>query len=118
MQLSSGRPHMLMSNQRGRGHDPVTVVGRIRSLVTVSIAAPSCGWTAPESRSGRAGCGSGSQLRNVEDLRDDGAQPFVRRVVRLQQWLDGGADYGPERPLGAGHLDQPDERVDDLGGTG
>jgi hypothetical protein len=27
---------MLMSNQRGRGHDPVTVAGRMRSLVMVS----------------------------------------------------------------------------------
>jgi hypothetical protein len=26
---------MLMSNQRGRGQDPVTVLGRIKSLVTV-----------------------------------------------------------------------------------
>src|SRR5262245_7729307 len=36
MQVSSGRPHMLTSNQRGLGHDPVTVLGRIRSLVTVN----------------------------------------------------------------------------------
>ena len=29
MQVSSGFAHMLMSNQRGRGHEPVTVLGRI-----------------------------------------------------------------------------------------
>jgi len=29
---------MLRSNQRGRGHDPVTVAGRIMSLVVVSMA--------------------------------------------------------------------------------
>src|SRR5258708_40346206 len=31
MQVSRGRPHMLTSNQRGRGKDPVVVLGRIRS---------------------------------------------------------------------------------------
>ena len=36
MQVSSGLPHMLVSNQRGRGHEPVTVLGRIRSRVTVN----------------------------------------------------------------------------------
>jgi len=30
-------PHMLTSNQRGRGHDPVTVLGRVRSAVAVNI---------------------------------------------------------------------------------
>jgi hypothetical protein len=30
---------MLVSNQRGRGQDPVTVAGRIRSLVTVKAMA-------------------------------------------------------------------------------
>ena len=28
MQVSSGRAHMLTSNQRGRGQEPVTVLGR------------------------------------------------------------------------------------------
>ena len=37
MQVSSGSPHMLTSNQRGRGHEPVTVLGRIRSAVAVNI---------------------------------------------------------------------------------
>ena len=37
MQVSSGRPHMLTSNQRGRGNDPVTVLGRIRSAVAVNM---------------------------------------------------------------------------------
>jgi len=35
MQVSSGLAHMLVSNHRGRGQDPVTVLGRIKSLVTV-----------------------------------------------------------------------------------
>jgi hypothetical protein len=37
MQVSSGRPHILTSNQRGLGNDPVTVLGRIRSAVAVNI---------------------------------------------------------------------------------
>jgi hypothetical protein len=37
MQVSSGRPHMLTSNQRGRGQEPVTVLGRVRSLVAVNM---------------------------------------------------------------------------------
>ena len=36
--MSSGRPHRPPSYQRGRGHEPVTVAGSIRSLVAVSIA--------------------------------------------------------------------------------
>src|SRR3954451_18671393 len=35
--VSSGRPHNPASYQRGRGHDPVTVAGSIRSLVAVNI---------------------------------------------------------------------------------
>jgi hypothetical protein len=30
---------MLTSNQRGRGHEPVTVLGRIKFLVTVNMVA-------------------------------------------------------------------------------
>src|SRR5947207_13577127 len=37
MQVSSGRPHMLTSNQRGRGNEPVTVLGRIRLAVAVNM---------------------------------------------------------------------------------
>src|SRR5437588_11490493 len=33
--LSSGRPHMFIVYQRGRGHEPVTVAGSIRSFVAV-----------------------------------------------------------------------------------
>src|SRR5436189_4163840 len=35
--VSSGRPHSPWSYQRGRGHDPVTVAGSIRSRVAVSM---------------------------------------------------------------------------------
>src|SRR5437899_2642361 len=38
MQVSSGRPHMLRSHQRGRGNDPVVVLGRIRLAVAVNMA--------------------------------------------------------------------------------
>src|SRR3954454_20969739 len=38
MHVSSGRPHMLTSNQRGRGKDPVVVLGKIKSAVAVNIA--------------------------------------------------------------------------------
>src|SRR5882762_3100322 len=41
MHVSSGRPSMLMSNQRGRGNEPVVVLGRIRSAVAVNISASS-----------------------------------------------------------------------------
>src|SRR3954471_24537425 len=34
--VSSGRPHMFCVYQRGRGHDPVTVAGSIRSFVAVN----------------------------------------------------------------------------------
>ena len=37
MQVSSGRPHMLTSNQRGRGQEPVTVQGRMVLAVTVNM---------------------------------------------------------------------------------
>ena len=37
MQVSSGRPHMLTSNQRGRGNDPVVVLGRISPAVAVNM---------------------------------------------------------------------------------
>ena len=37
MQVSSGLPHMLTSNQRGRGQEPVIVLGSIRLAVTVNI---------------------------------------------------------------------------------
>src|SRR6185437_6384430 len=40
MQVSRGRPHMLTSNQRGRGKEPVVVLGRIRSLVAVNMVSP------------------------------------------------------------------------------
>jgi hypothetical protein len=43
MQVSSGFAHMLTSNQRGRGHDPVTVLGSIKSLVTVNATGRSFG---------------------------------------------------------------------------
>src|SRR3954469_12731122 len=36
MAVSSGRPHMFCVYQRGRGHDPVTVAGSIRSFVAVN----------------------------------------------------------------------------------
>ena len=34
--VSSGRPHMFMSYQRGRGYDPVIVAGRSTSFVAVN----------------------------------------------------------------------------------
>ena len=40
MQVSSGLPHMLTSNQRGRGQEPVTVLGRMRDEVAVNIGHP------------------------------------------------------------------------------
>ena len=35
--MSSGLPHMLSSNQRGRGQEPVIVLGSITFAVTVNI---------------------------------------------------------------------------------
>src|SRR5215475_2106438 len=39
MQVSRGLPHMLTSNHRGRGNDPVVVLGRVRLAVAVSMGA-------------------------------------------------------------------------------
>src|SRR6266487_2858317 len=36
MAVSRGRPHMFIVYQRGRGHEPVTVAGSIRSFVAVN----------------------------------------------------------------------------------
>jgi hypothetical protein len=41
MQVSKGLPRMLTSNHRGRGQDPVTVLGSMKSWVTVDIQYPS-----------------------------------------------------------------------------
>jgi hypothetical protein len=41
MAVSSGRPHMFWLYQRGRGHEPVTVAGRIRSLVAANAMSAS-----------------------------------------------------------------------------
>ena len=39
--VSSGLPHMFSVYQRGRGHDPVTVAGSIKSFVAVNaISSP------------------------------------------------------------------------------
>ena len=38
MHVSRGLPHMLTSNQRGRGKEPVVVLGRSKSLVAVNMA--------------------------------------------------------------------------------
>src|SRR5215472_11466917 len=38
MQVSSGRPHILTSHQRGRGKEPVVVLGRIKLAVAVNMA--------------------------------------------------------------------------------
>src|SRR2546427_33366 len=40
--VSSGRPHMFIVYQRGRGHEPVTVAGSIRSFVAAQ-ASVACG---------------------------------------------------------------------------
>src|SRR5947207_12802866 len=40
MQVSSGRPHMPTSYQRGLGNDPVVVLGRITSAVAVNMSIP------------------------------------------------------------------------------
>jgi hypothetical protein len=56
MHVSSGLDHMLTSNHRGRGHDPVTVLGRIRFFVTVraiallGIRLPACSGFYPTRR--------------------------------------------------------------------
>src|SRR5215510_10211350 len=37
MQVSSGLPHKHTSNHRGRGNEPVVVLGKIKSFVAVSM---------------------------------------------------------------------------------
>ena len=67
--VSSGRPHRPLSYQRGRGHEPVTVAGSIRSLVAVSI--------------GRAPPGRGPGGAPILDRRA-AADRSARRVRRRQ----------------------------------
>src|SRR6202035_4203507 len=52
MQVSSGRPHMLTSNQRGRGNEPVTVLGRIRLALAVNMGSSDRHCTSTHVRSG------------------------------------------------------------------
>src|SRR5215471_7372377 len=42
--VSSGRPHRFMVYQRGRGQEPVTVAGSIRSLVAVNAIGFNLSW--------------------------------------------------------------------------
>jgi len=51
MHVSSDLPHMLVSNHRGRGQEPVTVLGRMTSFVTVKAMRPSHGDPTPSSTS-------------------------------------------------------------------
>src|SRR5580693_2581612 len=37
MHVSNGRPHMLTSNQRGRGNEPVVVLGKVSPAVAVNM---------------------------------------------------------------------------------
>src|SRR5260221_2168024 len=70
MQVSSGRPSMLTSNQRGRGNEPVTVLGRIRSAVTVNM-------------------GSSVVLLppRLSTLCADPSQPGVQHYIRERAWF-------------------------------
>src|SRR5919199_4374312 len=69
--VSSGRPHMFIVYQRGRGHEPVTVAGSSRSFVAVNaIAAPSS-----VGRSRRL------YALDLEDVRDHYVLAAEREVV-------------------------------------
>src|SRR2546425_13043529 len=70
MQVSSGRPHMLTSNQRGRGTEPVTVLGRIRSAVAVNMG------------SSNRHCTSSSVRLGVKATQPVGFTSITSRITR------------------------------------
>src|SRR5438876_4834139 len=90
--VSSGRPHMFIVYQRGRGHEPVTVAGSIRSFVAVK-AIPTLSF-----RSGRAILRERRpRARELEDL--DAVAVWIVEVDALAAVVRP-ADHGdrPGRP--------------------
>src|SRR2546426_12222897 len=67
--VSSGRPHMFIVYQRGRGQDPVTVAGSIRSFVAVNAM------RAPFLASGPRGLQARSRRPRARELDDLDAVP-------------------------------------------
>ncbi len=83
MQVSSGRPHMLTSNQRGRGKEPVVVLGRIRSAVAVNTEGSLA-------RAERGGCAK----KRVETSLDPAGTRAWQECLR-----HGGQLYEPQSSL-------------------
>src|SRR5438445_2436364 len=108
--VSRGRPHMFIVYQRGRGHEPVTVAGSIRSLFAVNAIClapfPRC---EPSLRSclGRLqDRGRGPRTGKLDDL--DAVPVRVVDVETLAPVVrppDHG--YGLRRPEGGAQLLQP-----------
>src|SRR5918996_3848759 len=78
MHVSSGRPHMLTSNQRGRGQEPVTVLGSVRFAVAVNIGHP----LACLLRKGRRYHGAGPAME-LDEAREAEIRDALERLDRL-----------------------------------
>ena len=83
MHVSNGLPHMLTSNQRGRGHEPVTVVGNIRLAVAVNIIHPPVVVTAQDGDS--PGVKKTICSNVTEEARIGQIQPFKLIVTPIKQ---------------------------------
>src|ERR1019366_5969588 len=79
--VSSGRPHMFTLYHRGRGHEPVTVAGSIRSLVAVN--AMSVSFKLLVSVSFPLGCPKiiSRFLANANDLFDPAITKHIRNII-------------------------------------
>src|SRR6478672_1557631 len=69
MHVESGRPASWPSNHFGRGHEPVTVVGRTRSAVAVYIGATLLPEVVPERSDFRTGAFERLSRLDGESLR-------------------------------------------------
>src|SRR6266480_3076309 len=93
MQVSSGRPHILTSNQRGRGNEPVTVLGRIRLAVAVNMGSSDRHCTSTHVRSGvDAAAGGKPTVSRSGSSKQAYEKVFERQVpinaVALLNYLD------------------------------
>src|SRR5205823_3586148 len=94
--VSSGRPHMFIVYQRGRGHEPVTVAGSIKSFVAVKAM----------SLSFQSGADPRPRARELEDL--DAVPVGVVDVEALAAVVRPADDrYRPGRPDRDAELPQP-----------
>src|SRR5437899_11340960 len=108
--VSSGRPHMFIVYQRGRGHEPVTVAGSIRSFVAVNAIClapfPQCGPILRSCLGGLQDRGRGPRAGELDDL--DAVPVRVVHVETLSPVIRPPDHcHGLRRPEGGAQLLQP-----------